>query len=186
MTSTLHCAVKLQNCSSIGEYMRANMRFACAQLHPEEFSFMLHEQRSLYAATEPPVAVSNAFLQDTTVSPGCTIEDGANLTQCVLGTGAYVGRGVRLCCAVVHGSSKPHGPGKSRNEDSATGPSQGIGAGSTLKNVIVGHDASIGKNVVLVNHRCIRSLDAWDKGFVVRDGVTVVLKGAKIPDGFEF
>jgi ADP-glucose pyrophosphorylase len=76
--------------------------------------------------------------------------------------------------------------GKFIKERSASGHSRGIGAGSTLKNVIVGHDACIGKNVVLVNKQRLDSFDVWDRGFVVRDGVTIVLKGAKIPDRFEF
>jgi glucose-1-phosphate adenylyltransferase len=142
--------------------MSANMRFANAQSHPEEFSFMLHIQRSQYAAYTPLAAISNAFLQDAAVSPGSTIEDGAHLQECVLGPAAYVGSGVHLYRAVVHGSSKPQGAGKFIKERSASGHSQGIGASSTLKNVIVGHDACIGKNVVLVNKQRLDSFDAWD------------------------
>jgi glucose-1-phosphate adenylyltransferase len=176
----------LQNGSSIGEYMEAHMHFACSESLPAEFSFMLQMQRSPSATPKPPVLYSGAYLEDASVSPGSYLADGVDVRQSVLGPWTYVGSGARLCRVVTHGCTKPQGHLNYDHELEEKGHARGIGAGTVLKNVIVGYNASIGKNVNLVNEQGLRTFDAWENGFAVRDGVIVVLKGASIPDNFKF
>jgi glucose-1-phosphate adenylyltransferase len=127
-----------------------------------------------------------AYLEDATVSPGSYIAEDADLRQCVLGPWTHIGSGVRLSQVVSHGCTKPQGHLNYDQELERNGHARGIGAGSVLKNAIVGYNASIGKNVTLVNKPDLPTFDAWENGCVVRDGVIVVLKGATIPDDFEF
>ncbi len=60
-------------------------------------------------------------------------------------------------------------------------PPIGIGEGSLIQDAIVDKNARIGKNVRIVNKGEVT--EAVGDGWVIRDGVAVVAKGAVLPDG---
>jgi glucose-1-phosphate adenylyltransferase len=59
----------------------------------------------------------------------------------------------------------------------------GIGAGSVVKNCIVDKNARIGRNVKIVNEKGVQDIDCQDKGYMIKSGITVIMRNATIKDG---
>ena len=58
----------------------------------------------------------------------------------------------------------------------------GIGSGSTIRRAIVDKNARIGQNVMITNKDRVEEANREDEGFMIRSGIVVVLKNARIPD----
>ena len=59
----------------------------------------------------------------------------------------------------------------------------GVGAHTTIYKAIVDKNARIGRHVRIVNHDHVQEANQEDLGFVIRNGIVVVIKNATIPDG---
>ena len=59
----------------------------------------------------------------------------------------------------------------------------GIGAGTVIRKAIIDKNARIGMDCVIDNKDNIADLNAEDKGYIIRDGIIVVIKDAVIPAG---
>ena len=59
----------------------------------------------------------------------------------------------------------------------------GVGANSTIRRAIVDKNARIGRNVRIVNKDHVQEANREELGFVIRNGIIVVIKNATIPDG---
>ena len=59
----------------------------------------------------------------------------------------------------------------------------GIGANTTIQRAIVDKNARIGRNVRIVNKDHLGETSREDLGFVIQNGIVVVIKNATIPDG---
>ena len=51
-----------------------------------------------------------------------------------------------------------------------------------IRGTIVDSDAAIGRNVRILNSADVKEGDHSQAGYVIQDGIIVVLKGAVIPD----
>jgi glucose-1-phosphate adenylyltransferase len=59
----------------------------------------------------------------------------------------------------------------------------GVGAHTTLRQAIIDKNARIGRQVQIVNTDHVQEANREDLGFVIRNGIVVVIKNATIPDG---
>ena len=59
----------------------------------------------------------------------------------------------------------------------------GIGANTTIQRAIVDKNARIGRNVRIVNKDHLVETSREELGFVIQNGIVVVIKNATIPDG---
>lgn len=59
----------------------------------------------------------------------------------------------------------------------------GIGSNSTIRRAIIDKNARIGCNVQIVNKDRVEEADREKQGFIIRNGIVVVIKNAVIPDG---
>jgi glucose-1-phosphate adenylyltransferase len=59
----------------------------------------------------------------------------------------------------------------------------GVGANTTIRRAIVDKNARIGRNVNIVNKDGVEEGNREDLGFVIRNGIVVIIKNATIPDG---
>jgi glucose-1-phosphate adenylyltransferase len=59
----------------------------------------------------------------------------------------------------------------------------GVGANTTIQRAIVDKNARIGRNVRIVNKDRVEEATREDLGFVIRNGIIVIIKNATIPDG---
>ncbi len=56
------------------------------------------------------------------------------------------------------------------------------GENTIIKDAIVDSNAAVGRNVKIVNAAGVTEADQSQSGYVIQDGITVILKGAVIPD----
>lgn len=59
----------------------------------------------------------------------------------------------------------------------------GVGAGSKVSNCIADKNARIGKNVTIVNKDGVQEANHEEKGYLIKSGIVVIMRGASIPDG---
>ena len=59
----------------------------------------------------------------------------------------------------------------------------GVGANTTIHRAIVDKNARIGRNVRIANQDNIQESTREELGFVIRNGIVVIIKNATIPDG---
>jgi glucose-1-phosphate adenylyltransferase len=59
----------------------------------------------------------------------------------------------------------------------------GVGRGTVIKGAIVDKNARIGRFCRIVNVDNVQEAMREEDGYVIRDGVVVVIKDATIPDG---
>ena len=57
------------------------------------------------------------------------------------------------------------------------------GAGTHVRKCIIDKNARIGSNVRIVNEAGVREANREEDGFVIKDGIVVVIKDTIIPDG---
>jgi glucose-1-phosphate adenylyltransferase len=62
----------------------------------------------------------------------------------------------------------------------------GAGEGAVIKGAIVDSNAAIGRNVRITNAAGVVEGDNSQAGYVIQDGITVILKGAIIADNAKF
>ena len=58
-----------------------------------------------------------------------------------------------------------------------------MGANTTIRRAIVDKNARIGRNVGIVNKDGVSEASREDLGFVIQNGIVVIIKNATIPDG---
>ncbi|CAN1150488.1 Glucose-1-phosphate adenylyltransferase [Linum perenne] len=58
----------------------------------------------------------------------------------------------------------------------------GIGDDTLIKKAIVDKNARIGRNVKVINKNKVEEANRESEGYVIRDGIIVILRGAEIPD----
>lgn len=64
-----------------------------------------------------------------------------------------------------------------------TYPYARAGAGTHVRKCIIDKNARIGSNVRIVNEAGVREANREEEGFVIKDGIVVVIKDTIIPDG---
>jgi len=141
-----------------------------------EFSFY-HATRPVFSRPRflPPSWVDGGELCRTVVSDGASVchakvDDSIVGLRMQVSAGAVVKRSV-LLGADEYDDRKPHGDL----------PPLGIGHDAVLENVIVDKNARIGDGAVLVNTAGVS--EGEGPGYVIREGIIVVPKGAVVPAG---
>ena len=59
----------------------------------------------------------------------------------------------------------------------------GVGAHTTIRKAIIDKNACIGRHVRIVNQDHVQEANREALGFVIQNGIVVVIKNATIPDG---
>jgi len=59
----------------------------------------------------------------------------------------------------------------------------GIGAGTLIRNAIIDKNARVGRNVQIVNKDKLQDVERESEGYWIRNGIVIVTKDTKIPDG---
>lgn len=167
-----------EDIGTIDAFFQANLAL-CQEDPPFRF---WHADAPIYTARRflPASKVLEARVTNSIISEGCIIH-GAQLERCVVGMRTRIQPGVKAKDCVIMGADLYEDDDR-REENARIGlPSVGIGAGSSLRRVIVDKNARIGANCVL--HGEPGMLDAHGPGWVIRDGIVCIEKNAVIPDG---
>jgi glucose-1-phosphate adenylyltransferase len=161
-----------EDIGTVRSYYEVSMRL-CAPNPPFEF---YDPHRELYTRPRylPGSRLQGAVVKDSIICEGCLVT-GATITNCIVGIRSILNRGAQVDRCVIMGADYYEEEGVSSRIPI------GIGRASRVSGAIIDKNARIGKNVVIAGSRKLK--DYQGEGFVIRDGIVIVLKGAVIPDG---
>ncbi len=163
-----------EDIGTIGSYYKTSIEIAGP--NPR---FKFHEDRKpTYTRPRylPGARISEATIKNSIVCEGSEIS-GARIVNSIIGIRTKVGEGAVIEESVIMGADYFEG----EQRTNANVPI-GIGANSLVSAAIVDKNARIGKNVVIHGCRTCDDLIEGD-GWVLRDGIILILKDAVIPDG---
>lgn len=170
-----------EDIGTIESFYEANL--ALTQQPTPPFSFYDREApiytRSRYL---PPTKLLDCQVQESMIGEGCILKN-CQINHSVLGVRTRIESGCVINRAMIMGADYY----KQSPEQSADPLRQqvplGIGRDTHIEKVIVDKNACIGANVKIINKDRVEEADRESEGFMIRSGVTVILKNAVIPDG---
>ena len=113
---------------------------------------------------------------------GCILKE-CTVTRSVIGLRSRLDIGCVIDNTLVMGADYYESPSqRAEHGEHGTIP-LGVGAHTTIRGAIVDKNARIGHHVRIVNHDHVQEANQEDLGFVIRNGIVVVIKNATIPDG---
>jgi glucose-1-phosphate adenylyltransferase len=116
------------------------------------------------------------------VGEGCILRE-CTVKRSVIGIRSRIETGCVIDNALLMGSDFYESP-QERLETVESGKVPlGIGANTIIQRAIIDKNARIGRNVRIVNRDHVQDGNREDLGFVIRNGIIVVIKNATIPDG---
>jgi len=130
----------------------------------------------------PPTRIDGATIRRSLVADGCVIGEGTVIENSVIGLRCLIGPNVVIRNSVLMGNDFYERPDVGLQN--ASYPPLGIGEGSRIEGAIIDKNCSAGSNVQILN---AGGVDSTEEGqcAMVRDGIVVVPKGAKLPDGWK-
>ena len=129
----------------------------------------------------PPSKIIDATVERSILGDGCTVESGSRVYHSVVGLRSRI----RQDCVIE--DSLLMGADYYEQADECEIFSDclpiGVGRGTVIKGAIVDKNARIGRFCRIVNVDNVQEAMREEDGYVIRDGVVVVIKDATIPDG---
>jgi glucose-1-phosphate adenylyltransferase len=122
----------------------------------------------------PATRLDSCTLSRTMLAEGATLTE-SHVEEAILGIGTRL-HGVKVKRSLIMGSD----PRMQLGDVPSDAPPVGIGPGTVVENAIIDKNSRIGCNVQVINKEGHQ--EAEGDGWVIRDGVVVVRRGAVIPD----
>jgi glucose-1-phosphate adenylyltransferase len=166
-----------EDIGTVKSFFEANLSMA-SELPPFNFfdSYNPIYTRPRYL---PASKINRCEIDHAIIAEGCIVHD-ARLSQCVIGVRSVIRGGSRLHRTIMMGCEFLESPVAIKNSEAQGIPPTGIGANCRIDNAIIDKNARIGNNVTISPGD--GSARTEGNGYVIRDGIIVVLKGAVIPD----
>ncbi|ESQ36357.1 hypothetical protein EUTSA_v10009542mg [Eutrema salsugineum] len=167
-----------EDVKSVGAYYRANMESikSCR---------FYDRQCPLYTMPRclPPSSMSEAVINDSIIGDGCILD------RCVI-RGSVVGMRTRISDEVIIEDSIIVGSDiyemeedvRRKGREKKTEIRIGIGAKTRIRRAIVDKNARIGQNVMIINRDNVEEGNREAEGYVIREGIIVILRNAVIPN----
>ncbi|KAK9844020.1 hypothetical protein WJX81_002055 [Elliptochloris bilobata] len=134
------------------------------------------------APVRPPAIIHNCDIEHTLVGEGSVLH-GSTIRGCVVGNNIYVGEGCNIEDSLLL-SNDFYTNDSSRAVSRAKGEAvMGVGGGSVIKKAVIDNNVAIGSRVRITNADGVQEADRSAEGFVISEGIVVVLRGTSIPDG---
>ena len=125
----------------------------------------------------PPSKILSCELKNVLLAEGCILRKAA-VKDSVVGLRSVVREGTKIQRSVLMGADFYH-----EEELENIRPDLGIGKDCFIQNAILDKNARIGHGVMIRNSKKIREADA--ENYHIRDGIVIIPRGARIPDGME-
>jgi glucose-1-phosphate adenylyltransferase len=147
------------------------------------FSFY-DEKAPIYTRSRylPPTKLLDSRVVESMVGEGCILKE-CTIKQSVIGIRSRIETGCVIDNALLMGSDYYESPMERLKNLESGKVSLGIGANTTVQKAIVDKNTRIGRNVQIVNKDRVREASREELGFVIQNGIVVVIKNATIPDG---
>jgi glucose-1-phosphate adenylyltransferase len=121
----------------------------------------------------PASRIQRCRLFQTIISEGCVVEE-SEISESVIGIRSVVGKNTKITRTLMLGADY--------YQDEFSGdPPLGVGSGSVVRKAIIDKNARIGTDVRIINRRRLKNYDG--ENYYVRDGIVIIPKNARIPDG---
>jgi glucose-1-phosphate adenylyltransferase len=128
----------------------------------------------------PASRIHAAQMEECLISDGCIVGEGAKLLRCVIGIRSRIGSGVTLRDTIVAGSDQFETEAERAANERSGMPDVGVGEGTVIENAILDKDCRIGRRVKITNRSKVVESDG--PNYVIREGITVIPKGAVVLD----
>lgn len=160
-----------------------NANIALTEQPDPTFSFY-DEKAPIYTRSRylPPTKLLDSRVVESMVGEGCILKE-CTIERSVIGIRSRIETGCVIDHALLMGSDFYESPSERlRCLESGKIP-LGVGARTTIRKAIVDKNARIGRNVQIVNQDAVMESNREELGFVIQNGIVVVIKNASIPDG---
>jgi glucose-1-phosphate adenylyltransferase len=147
------------------------------------FSFY-DEKAPIYTRSRylPPTKLLDSKVIESMVGEGCILKE-CTIKRSVIGIRSRIETGSVVDNALLMGSDFYESP-RERLQCLESGKVPlGVGANTTIRKAIVDKNARIGRNVQIVNRDGVVEGSREERGFVIQNGIVVIIKNATIPDG---
>ncbi len=168
-----------EDVGTIRTFHKANLDLAQAL---PQFNFYLQEN-PVYTRARllPATKIQAASVTNSLISEGCLIED-ARIENSVIGIRSVVGKDCVLRNSFMMGADSYETPEEIERDAREHVPRAGIGEGSIVENAIIDKNVHIGRDVRIQN---LEGREDYEDGTVtIRDGIVVVPRAARVPDGY--
>ncbi|MBH54292.1 MAG: glucose-1-phosphate adenylyltransferase [Opitutaceae bacterium] len=167
-----------EDIGTVGAFFNANLSLA-SEVPPFNF-FEAEHPVFTHARYLPASKINQCSIGHAIIADGCIIHE-ATLNNCSIGVRSIIRAGSHLENTVMMGGDYFESLDEVEKSLGKGIPPLGVGKNCRIKNAIIDKNARIGDNVTL-------SPDGKEDkeegdGYIVRDGVIVILKGAVIPNG---
>ncbi|KAL1214332.1 Inactive glucose-1-phosphate adenylyltransferase small subunit 2 [Cardamine amara subsp. amara] len=167
-----------EDVKSVGAYYRANMESIKSCRFYDRKCPLYTMPRCL-----PPSSMSEAVITNSIIGDGCILD------RCVV-RGSVVGMRTRIADEVIVEDSIIVGSDIYEMEEDVRRKGRekkieipiGIGEKSRIRRAIVDKNARIGKNVMIINRDNVEEGHREAQGYVIREGIIVILRNAVIPN----
>lgn len=145
-----------------------------------DFSFY-EEDAPIYTRHRflPPTKFLDAHVTESIIGEGCILSK-CRVNHSVLGVRSRIEEGCVIEDSLLMGADFYESTTNNKSPDYVP---VGIGRNTTIRRAIIDKNAHIGCDVQIVNKDRIEDADREHLGFIIRNGIVVVVKNAIIPDG---
>ncbi len=172
-----------EDIGTIESFYEANL--ALTHQPRPDFSFY-EEDAPIYTRHRflPPSKFLDAHVTESIIGEGCILKK-CRINHSVLGVRSRIDEGSVIEDSLLMGADfyESTANDKSIGVNSADYVPLGIGRNTTIRRAIIDKNAHIGCDVQIVNKDRIEDTDREHLGFIIRNGIVVVVKNAIIPDG---
>ncbi|ATL49031.1 glucose-1-phosphate adenylyltransferase [Chitinophaga caeni] len=144
---------------------------------------LFDESKTIFSRARmlPPAKISGTTLERTVIADGCIIM-AKKLEHCVVGIRTRIGKDTEITNAYIMGNDFYQTLDEISAAKEENQPPMGIGERCVIKNVIIDKNCRIGNDVIINGGKHLH--DGDHALYTVKDGIVVVKKGARLPDGF--
>ncbi|HEX2226856.1 MAG TPA: glucose-1-phosphate adenylyltransferase [Candidatus Binatia bacterium] len=170
-----------EDIGTIESFYHANLALTHQPVPP--FSFY-DEKAPIYTHSRhlPPTKLLDSHVNESMVGEGCILKE-CTITHSVIGIRSRIETDCVIHDALLMGADYYESPLERAQVLESGKVPLGIGANTTIQRAIVDKNARIGRNVRIVNQDGVDERNREELGFVIRNGIVVVIKNATIPDG---
>jgi len=160
-----------------------NANLALTEQPDPPFSFY-DEKAPIYTRPRylPPTKLLDCKIIESMVGEGCILKECA-VKRSVIGIRSRIETGCVIDNALLMGSDFYESPTERLQSLESGKVPLGVGANTTIRRAIVDKNARIGRYVQIVNKDRVLEASREDLGFVIQNGIVVIIKNATIPDG---
>ena len=170
-----------EDIGTIEAFYNANLALTEQPVPP--FSFY-DEKAPIYTRSRylPPTKMLDSKVIESMVGEGCILKE-CTVKRSVIGIRSRLETGCLIDNALLMGSDYYESPAERIQALECGRVPLGVGANTTIRRAIIDKNARIGRNVRIVNQDSVSEGSREARGFVIKNGIVVIIKNAVIPDG---